>query len=126
MRLALQKLLALVLAAGLLIGGPAYAHAQVEPCHSTASYGANETTNYADLRIDPADDASLQSEGPAGIPHHDDGLCKTCCTTCIGANLPATTLVLMTLAAVGQMTPALDDTLAARAVPTEPGIPRPL
>ena len=81
MRRALQRLLALVLAVGLVASVPVCSHAQTEPCGSAASHEANDVPTYADLSIDPGDNGSLQAEFPAGAPHHDDGLCKKCCTT---------------------------------------------
>ena len=125
MRGAMQKLLALALAAGLVASGPVCSHAKIEPC-SAAAHEAKDVPIYADLDVDPADDGSLQAELPGEGPHHDDGLCKKCCAICIGANLPVTALALMTLSASGQMTLELDDNLVARPVSTEPGIPKPL
>jgi hypothetical protein len=126
MRAAVQKLLALALAAGLVAGGPVCSHAQMKPCSSTIAHETKNVPIYADLSIDPTDDGSLQAELPAEGPNHDGGLCKKCCAVCIGANLPATTLALMTLSAGDQMTLALDDNLVARPVSTDPGIPKPL
>jgi hypothetical protein len=125
MRSALQKLLALALAAGLVASGPVCSHAQMEPCSAAISHETHDVPIYADLNVDPADDGSLQVV-PAKGPHHDGGLCKKCCTICVGANLPATMLALMTQSAGDQMTLTLDDNLVARPVSTEPGIPKPL
>ena len=99
MRGAVQKLLVLALAAGLVASGPVCSHAQMEPCGAAISHETKDVPIYADLSVDPADDGSLQAELPAEGPHHDDGLCKKCCAICIGANLPVTTLALMTLSA---------------------------
>jgi hypothetical protein len=125
MRGAVQKLLVLALATGLVTGGPTCSHAQ-EPCNAAISHETKDVPIYADLSVDPADDGSLQAELPSEGPHHDDGLCKKCCAICIGANLPVTTLALMTLSAGDQMILALDDNLFARSVSTDPGIPKPL
>jgi hypothetical protein len=127
MRRALQRLLALVLAVGLVASVPVCSHAQTEPCGSAASHEANDVPTYADLSIDPGDNGSLQGEFPAGAPHNDDGLCKKCCTTCVGANLPsATPTALVTMTASQQMALTLDDNLVAGPLSTEPGIPKPL
>jgi hypothetical protein len=126
MRGAVQKLLVFALATGLVAGGPACPHSQMEPCSAAISHETKDVPIYADLNVDPVDDGSLQAELPAEAPHHDDGLCKKCCAICIGANLPVTALALMTLSASGQMTLELDDNLVARPVSTEPGIPKPL
>ena len=125
MRGAMQKLLALALTAGLVASGPFCSHAKMEPC-SAAAHEAKDVPIYADLDVDPADDGSLQAELPADGAHHDDGLCKKCCAICIGANLPVTTLALMTLSTSSRMTLALDDNLVARPMSTDPGIPKPL
>ena len=126
MRVAVQKLLALVLAAGLVASGPVCSHAQMERCGAAISHETKDVPIYADLNVDPADDGSLQAELAADGPHHDGGLCKKCCAICIGANLPATTLALMTLSASGLIMLAFDDNLVARLVSTDPGIPKPL
>ena len=127
MRRALQRLLALVLVVGLAASVPLCTDAQAEPCGSTASHEANGVSPFADLNIDPGDDSSLQAELLAGIPQHDDGLCKKCCATCVGANLPSAIAAgLVTITASQPMAPTVDDNLVARPVSTEPGIPKPL
>jgi hypothetical protein len=124
MRRTFQKLLALVLAAGLLAGGPVCAHAQVNPCGTTASHEAHAVSHYADLSVDPEDGGPADAQLPAH--QDDDGLCKKCCATCVGANLPTPTVTPVTMTVSAQMALALDDNLVARTVPTEPGIPKPL
>ena len=124
MRRALQKLLALVLTAGLMAGGPVCAHAQMNPCGSATSYETHAVSHYADLSIDPEDGSSADAQLPSH--HHDDGLCKKCCATCVSANLPTSMVSLATLTISARMVLALDDDLVARTVPTEPGIPKPL
>ena len=126
MRGAVQKLLVFALAAGLVASGPACSHSQMEPCSAAISHETKDVPIYADLNVDPADDGSFQAELPADGPHHDDGLCKKCCAICIGANLPVTTLALMTLSTSSQMTLEIDDNLVARPMSTDPGIPKPL
>jgi hypothetical protein len=124
MRRALQKFLALVLTAGLMAGGPLCAHTQMNPCGSATSHETHAVSHYADLSIDPEDGGSPDAQLPGH--HHDDGLCKKCCATCVGANLPTSTGNLATLTISTPMALALDDDLVARTVPTEPGIPKPL
>jgi len=99
----------------------------MEPCSSAASHEAVGVPIYADLSVDPGDDGPLQAELPAGVPHHDDGLCKKCCATCVGASLPtANPVALVGVTASRQMALTLVDNLVARPVSTEPGIPKPL
>jgi hypothetical protein len=124
MRGGLQKLLALVLTAGLMAGGPVCAHAQMNPCGSATSHETHAVSHYADLSIDPEDGGSTDAQLPSH--HHDDGLCKKCCTTCVGANLPTPTVIVAIPTVSAHMALTLDDNLVARTVPTEPGIPKPL
>ena len=126
MRGVLQKLLVFVLAMGLIVAGPACPHAQVAPCGSAASHEANAVQHYADLNVDPADEASSNEIAPAAH-HHNDDLCKKCCSACVGASLlPAAPLAVATHTASQQMAQLLSASLAARSVPTEPGIPKSL
>jgi len=121
-----QKLLVFVLAMGLIVAGPACPHAQVDPCGSAASHEANAVQHYADLNVDPADEASSNEIAPAAH-HHNDDLCKKCCSACVGASLlPAAPLAVATHTASQQMAQLLSASLAARSVPTEPGIPKSL
>src|SRR5262249_51164937 len=124
MRRALRQLLICVLAAGLMAGGTACSHAQMDPCGSGTSHETKSVPNYADLIVDPEDDGSTQAALP-GPAHHDDGLCKKCRATCVGASLlPATPIAPATLSASRQIVVSLDDGLVARTVPIEPGIPK--
>ena len=126
MRGVLQKLLAFVLAIGLIIAGPACPHAQVYPCGSSVSHDANVVQNYADLNVDPGDEASSDEIAPAAH-HHNDDLCKKCCSACVGASLlPVVPLAEATRTASQQIAQVLSASLAARSVPTEPGIPKSL
>jgi len=126
MRRALQKLLALVLAAGLVASGPVGSCADKEPCGSAASHDSRKVSQYADLSVDPTDDASFQAELTAGVPPHD-GLCQMCCAACLSANLPPPAEVALAIPSIShQMVITLDASLVERSVPTEPGIPKPL
>lgn len=126
MRGVLQKLLVFVLAMGLIIAGPACPHAQVDPCGSAASHEASAVQHYADLNVDPADEASSNEITPAAH-HHNDDLCKKCCSACVGASLlPVVPLAVTTSPASQQIAQGLSASLAARSVPTEPGIPKSL
>ena len=109
-----------------MAGGPACAYAQMNPCGSAVSHEANAVQHYADLNVDPGDEAS--SDGiKSAAHHHNDDLCKKCCTTCVGASLvPAASLAMVTLTASQQIAQALSACLAAHSVPTEPGIPKSL
>lgn len=125
MRAAVQKLLALALTAGLVASEPVCSHAQMEPCSAAIPHETKDVPIYAHLNVDPADDGSLRAELSAEGQHHD-GLCKKCCAICMGANLPVTTLALMTHSTSSQITLAFNDNLVARSVSTDPGIPKPL
>ena len=127
MRGVLNKLLTFVLAAGLIVAGPACPHAQMDPCGSAASHETNAVQHYADLNVDPADETSSDETTSAAAHHHDDDLCKKCCSACVGASLmPAAPLAVVTLTASQQVAQVLSVSLAARSVPTEPGIPKSL
>ena len=125
MRGILHKLLAFVLAAGLIVAGPACSHAQMDPCGSPTSDDGHSVQQYANLNVDPGDEAS-PDETASGVAHYyDDGICKKCCATCVGASLvPTAPLAKLTLTASQQMAQVLTIRLAARAVPIEPGIPK--
>jgi hypothetical protein len=83
--------------------------------------------HYADLNVDPGDEASSDEITPGAAHHHDDGLCKTCCVTCVGASLvPAAPLAVVALTASQQMVQVLSTSLAPHLVPTDPGIPKAL
>ena len=125
MRGVLHKLLAFVLVAGLIVAGPACSHAQMDPCGSPTSHEGQGVQHYADLSVDPGDEAS--SDETAGVVHHhdDDGICKKCCATCVGASLmPTTPVAVVALTASQQMAQVLPGSLAARSVLIEPGIPK--
>jgi len=122
----MQKLLALILAVGLIAGSPVCACAQMIPCGSAALHETRDVPSYAELNVDPGGDTSLQAELPSDVPHHDDSLCKKVCATCVGASLPSTIPGALAVPIVSsQMALMLDDHLVEHAVPTEPGIPKP-
>jgi hypothetical protein len=122
-----HKLLALVLAFGLIVAGPACAHAQMDPCGSTASHKVQAVQHYADLNIDPDDGASSEQTMPVAVDHQQDGLCKKCCATCVGTSLlPAAPVAVLILTASKQIAQIPSIGLAARPVPTEPEIPKAL
>jgi hypothetical protein len=71
MRRAVQKLLALVLAAGLVASGPVCTCAGTEPCSSAAAHETSDVPIYADLSVDLSDKGSSQTEFTADVAHHD-------------------------------------------------------
>jgi hypothetical protein len=127
MRQALRKILVLALSVGLAASAPALSHAQ--PAHSSAAeshVSHHDVQNYADLAIDPADEACPHS---ASGPLHDqnDGLCKKCCAACLGASLiPNPPVAVQTLSERAELGAGCDHKLVARDITTEPGIPKPL
>jgi hypothetical protein len=126
MRRALHKILTFVLATGLAVGGPICSHAQMGTSAAATLHETHAVPHYADLSIDPEEDGC--SHASSGTSHsHDDGLCKKCCAACVGASLvPTAPIALTKLSASCELMLTLDDNLVARAVPTEPGIPKPL
>ena len=126
MRGVLHKLLAFILVVGLIVAGPACSHAQMDPCGSPNSHEGQGVQHYADLNVDPGDEAS-SGETASGVVHHhdDDGICKKCCATCIGTSLiPTAPVAVVTLTASQQMAQVLSVNLAAGSVPIDPGIPK--
>ena len=122
-----RKLLAFVLAIGLIVAGPACSHAQMDPCGSTASHETQAVQHYADLNIDPDDGVSSEQTMPVAADHHQDGLCKKCCATCGSSSLlPAAPVAIVLLTASQQMAQAPFIGLAAYLVPIDPGIPKAL
>ena|SRR5262245_31854747 len=121
---ALRKILVLLLAVGLTISVPALSHAQVVTFSSAASHESHDVQHYADLSIEPGDEAC-----PHSAPAHDQdgGLCKKCCAACLGASLIPDQPVATNVSALpDELVVRRDDTLVARTIPTEPGIPKPL
>src|SRR5262245_47142384 len=124
MRQALRKILVLLLAVGLTVSVPALSHAQMVTLIGTATHESHDLQRYADLSIEPGDVAC-----PHSAPTHnqDGGLCKKCCAACLGASLiPHAPTATSVAAVLGEMLAKRDITLLARAIPTEPGIPKPL
>jgi len=124
MRHALRKILVLLLAVGLTVSVPALSHAQIVTLSGTASHESHDLQRYADLSVEPGDEAC-----PHSAPAHDQdgGLCKKCCSACLGASLIPYAPEATSVAAVpGELVAPRENTLVARAIPTEPGIPKPL
>ena len=124
MRKALKKILVLLLSVGLTVSVPALSHAQMVPLSGSASHESHDLQRYADLSIEPGDEAC-----PHSPPTHDEdgGLCKRCCAACLGASLlPCVPMAASVAAVPGELVSWRDKTLAARVIPTEPGIPKPL
>ena len=126
MRHVLQKTLVLLLAVGLIASGPFASHARVNPTDHSTSHEVQAVSHYADLAIDPGQDECPRA--PPGTPQsHDDGLCNKCCAACMVASLiPAVPTVAWALLVARDTFLTRDDILVARAVPIEPGIPKPL
>lgn len=82
--------------------------------------------HYADLNVDPGDEAS-PDETASGVVHHhdDDGICRKSCATCVGVSLmPTAPVAVVALTASQQMAQVLPGSLAARSVSIDPGIPK--
>jgi hypothetical protein len=125
MQRALKKVVAVLLAAGLIAGGPAFAHAPVQSPGGAATHESHAVPHYADLAIDPGTEECAQTAPSA--PHNHDGLCDTCCTVCLGATLiPAVPASVWGPAVARDAFSTRDDILTAHFVLIEPGIPKPL
>ena len=125
---AFKKVLAFVLTVGLTVSSPALSHARAASAPSSVapSHEHHVVLHYADLAIDPADDGCPRA-APQGTHHQDDELCKKCCSACLGVSLiPTAPEATVIMSGPPDALSAPDDTLIARAVPTEPGIPKPL
>src|SRR5215475_14119869 len=100
MRGVLHKLLSFVLVAGLIVAGPACSHAQRDPRSSPTSDEGHSVQHYADLNVDPGDEASSDETASGAAHHYDDGICKKCCATCVSASIvPTAPLAVVTLTA---------------------------
>jgi hypothetical protein len=116
--------MALLVAAGLALSGPFASHARAAASDHTKAHDVAAVSHYADLAIDPGEDECPQAA--SGAPQsHDDGLCSKCCAACMVASLiPAVPATAWALLAARDTFLTRDDILVARAVPTEPGIPK--
>jgi len=126
MRRGLQKTLVLLLAVGLIVSGPFASHARINSTNHATSHEVQSVSHYADLAIDPAEDECPHATSGA-TQSHDDGLCNKCCAACMVASLiPAVPTAVWVLLVARDTFLTRDDILTARAVPTEPGIPKSL
>lgn len=123
MRHGLKKILAFVLSVGLSVSAPALSHARIAP--AAGPHEAHHVQNHADLSIDP-EDGDCPHAMPTGAHDTGNGGCKKCCAACLGATLvPTTPVTDEILLGPSELLLARDDILAARAVPIDPGIPKP-
>jgi hypothetical protein len=127
MRRVLQKMMALLVAVGLTLSGPFASHARISSTDHATSHEIQAVSHYADLVIDPAEDECPRAKSGTTHQSHDDGLCNKCCAACMVASLiPAVPTAAWALLVARDAFPTRDDILIARAVPTEPGIPKAL
>jgi len=116
----------LLVAVGLTVSGPFASHARI----SSTGHAPHETqavSHYADLAIDPAEDECPHATSGTTHQTHDDGLCNKCCAACMVASLiPAVPTAAWALLVARDTFLMRHDILVARAVPIEPGIPKPL
>ena len=124
---ALNKLLTFLLTAGLVFSGPVCPHARAGMSGGVAQHESAAVPHYADLAIDPGDEECPHLTSAHAHSADHDGLCQKCCAACIGAVVTAAAP-----SVIGQELLARDLVLApaeiliARAVPIDPGIPKPL
>jgi hypothetical protein len=125
MRRALRKTLILLLAVGLSVSGPFASHARIAPTDHAISHDVEAVSHYADLAVDPAEDDCSHATSGTSQQSHDNGLCNKCCAACMVASLIPAVPTAVWVLLVGRDTFLMrDDILIARAVPTEPGIPK--
>jgi hypothetical protein len=127
MRRAFQRMVVLLVAVGLTVSGPFASHARISSMGHAPSHETQAVSHYADLAIDPAEDECPHATSGTTHQTHDDGLCNKCCAACMVASLiPAVPTAAWALLVARDAFPTRDDILIARAVPTEPGIPKAL
>ena len=126
MRQAVRKILVFVLSVGLAASAPALSHAQPGHSGAAASHASHAVQNYADLAIDPGqDECPHAASGTTQQQSNDDGLCNKCCAACMVASLiPAVPPTVWVPLVARDTFVTQVDILIARAVPTEPGIPK--
>ena len=127
MRRAFQRMVVLFVAVGLTVSGPFASHARINSMDHATSHEIQAVSHYADLAIDPAEDEWPHATSGTTHQSHDDGLCNKCCAACMVASLiPAVPTAAWALLVARDTFLTRDDILVARAVPIEPGIPKPL
>jgi hypothetical protein len=125
MRRAFQKMVALLIAVGLTVSGPFASHARISSTDHATSHEIQAVSHYGDLAIDPAEDECPRAASGTTEQSHDDGLCNKCCAACMVVSLiPAVPTTAWALLVARDTFLTRDDILVARAVPTEPGIPK--
>src|SRR4051812_5153454 len=125
MRRALKKTVAILVAAGLIVGGPVFAHARTHASAEAAIHEIHAVEHYADLAIDPGADQCAKAS--PGASHAHDGLCDRCCTVCLGATLiPVVPASVWAPAITRESFFTRLYSLTAHIVPTEPDIPKPV
>jgi hypothetical protein len=127
MRRAFQRMVVLLVAVGLAVSGPFASHARISSTDHATSHEIQAVSHYADLAIDSAEDECPHATSGTTNQSHDDGLCNKCCAACTVASLiPTVPTAAWALLVARGMFLTRHDILVARAVPIEPGIPKPL
>jgi len=117
----------LLVAVGLTVSGTFASHARISSTGHVPSHETQAVSHYADLAIDPAEDECPHATSGTTHQTHDDGLCNRCCAACMVASLiPAVPAAAWALLVARDTFLVRHDILVARAVPIEPGIPKPL
>ena len=125
MRRALKKTIAILLVAGLIVGGPAFAHTRMQAPAGAADHEIHAVQHYADLAVDTGTDECLQAS--PGANHGHDGLCDNCCTVCLGATvIPVIPVSVWAPAVAHETFFTRVYVLTAHVIPIEPGIPKSL
>ena len=129
MRLLLRKIAVLLIATGLILSGvTSHAHAAMGATGAGAAvaHESHQVETYADLAIEPGDQDCLHASDEAPQPQNDSP-CKKCCAACTSVSLMTIEAAPVTILSQTRETYAMTPiALVAHAVPTDPGIPKPL
>jgi hypothetical protein len=109
----------------LTVSGPFASHARIATSDHAAAHEIQAVSHYANLAVDPGPEECPHATSGTTQQSHDDGLCNKCCAACMVASLiPAVPTAVWVLLIARDTFLMRDDILIARAVPTEPGIPK--
>jgi len=94
--------------------------------HSAAAHSIHLVQTYADLAIEPGQGDCIDLATGVAPHSHEGKTCNQCCGMCIVFNLILPTATQPTFSTSRERFPLRETKMAARDVPAEPGIPKPL